>query len=103
MYVAPKKTVNQINILKSSKFQAFTVQVSDTGVTANAQGRKIVPAGTIYPANDATATGIIYQDVDVTNGPEAASCIVEGYIIKGRLPVVPAAAAITALKEIKFY
>lgn len=103
MYVSPKTTVNQINILKSSKFQAFTVQVSDVGVTADAKGRKIVPAGTIYPANDATAKGIIYQDVDVTNGPQEAACIVEGYILKDRLPVVPAAAAITALKEIKFY
>ena len=70
---------------------------------ANAKGRKIVPAGTVYPANDATAKGIIYQDVDVTNGPQEASCIVEGYILKDRLPVAPAEAAITALKEIKFY
>lgn len=103
MYVSPKRTAADINILKSSKFQSFTVQVSDAGVTANAHGRKIVPAGTIYPANDATATGILYKDVDVTNGPQPGANIVEGYIIKGRLPVVPAAAAITALKEIKFY
>lgn len=101
-YVSNKKTVSQINFLASSKFQAFTYQVSDVGVTANAQGQKIVPAGSVYPLNDATAVGILYNDVNVTEGPQPGSVIVEGYILQARLPVVPVAAAITAMKEIKF-
>ena len=102
MYVSDKKSVSQINFLASSKFQAFTVQVPVAMGVTNAQGQKIVPAGTVFPANDATATGILYNEVDVTYGPQPGSNIVEGYILKDRLPVVPAAAAITALKEIKF-
>jgi hypothetical protein len=101
MYVS-RKDVSQINFLASAKFQAFTYQVSDAGVVANEEGRKIVPAGTVYPANDATATGILLNDVDVTHGPQPGSVVVEGYVIESRLPVAPAAEAKTALKEIKF-
>lgn len=100
---ASRKSVEQINFLASAKFQAFTYQISDVGVAANAEGRKIVPAGTIYPANDATAIGILLYDVDVTEGPQPGAVIVEGYVIESRLPFAPEpTAAKPALKEIKF-
>ncbi|BBH19820.1 hypothetical protein Back11_11650 [Paenibacillus baekrokdamisoli] len=91
-----------VNFLASAKVTAFTYQVSDVGVAANAQGRKIVPAGSVYPANDATATGILYTDTDVTEGPQPGSVIVDAWILEARLPVAPAAAAKTAMKAIKF-
>lgn len=96
------KTRTEVNFLASAKYVAFTYQISDSGVSANADGRKIVPAGTVYPANDATALGILHDDIDVTNGPQPGSVIVEGWILEARLPVAPAAAAKTAMKEIKF-
>lgn len=102
-YVNNVKNYNRVNFLKSSKVQAFTTVVSDVGVAARADGKKVVPAGTILPANDATAKGILYTDVDVTNGPQPGSLIVEAYVLEARLPVAPEAAAKTALKEIKFY
>lgn len=102
MNVSNRTNVSDINFLAAANPQTFTYQVSDVGVTANAQGRKIVSAGSILPLNDATAAGILYTDVDVTNGPQPGSLIVEGYIFSARLPVTPAEAAITALKEIKF-
>jgi hypothetical protein len=102
MYVKNFGKTEQINFLASAKFQAFTVQVSDSGVTANGEGKKIVPAGTVYPLNDATATGILLTEVDVTHGPQPGSLMVEGYVIEARLPVAPAGTAKTALKEIKF-
>lgn len=102
-YVKNYGKTEQINFLASSKYQTFTVQVSDAGVTANAEGRKIVPAGTVWPANDATAQGLLFNDVDVTFGPQPASLLVEGYVIEARLPVaVEAVNAKPALKEIKF-
>lgn len=101
MYVKHSE-VKQVNFLASSRFQAFTQQVSDAGVTANAEGKKIVPAGTIWPSNDANAKGILHNDVDVTHGPQPGSVIVEGYVLEARLPVAPDATAKTALKEIKF-
>ena len=93
---------SRVNFLASSKVQAFTTTVSDTGVQVNTEGKKIVPAGTILPANDATAQGILYNDVDVTHGPQPGSLIVEAYILEARLPLAPSEAAKTALKEIKF-
>lgn len=102
MYVKNYGKTEQINFLATSKYQAFTVQVSDAGVTANAEGKKIVPAGTVWPLNDATAKGVLFNEVDVTHGPQPASLIVEGYILEARLPVAPAATAKTAMPEIKF-
>lgn len=102
MYVSAKETAQQINFLASAKFQTFTVQVEQTGVVANAKGRKIVPAGTVYPKNDATAKGILLSDVDVTEGPQPGALIVEAYILEARLPVAPDALAKAELKEIKF-
>lgn len=92
----------RVNFLASSKVQAFTTQVSDVGVAVNAEGKKIVPAGTILPANDATAKGILYKDVDVTHGPQPGSLIVEAYVLEARLPVAPDETAKTALTNIKF-
>lgn len=97
-----KESASQINFLASAKFIAFTTQVEDAGVVANEEGRKVVPAGTILPANGATAAGILMHDTDVTEGPQASSLIVEGYVIPERLPVAPTLEATTALKEIKF-
>lgn len=97
-----KSTHSRVNFLASSKVQSFTTIVSDVGVQVNAEGKKIVPAGTILPANDSTAKGILYNDVDVTHGPQPGALIVEAYILEARLPVAPSADAKTALKEIKF-
>ena len=66
-----------------------TVTVAQNDITADEKGYKIVPAGTIYPANNATAQGILYNDVDVTDGDHEGSLIVAGRIIKDRLPVEP--------------
>ena len=102
MYVKNTGKIEQVNFLASAKFVAFTQQVSDAGVAANADGRKIVPAGSVYPANDATATGILLNDVDVTEGPQPGSVMVEGYVIEARLPVAVDALAKPELAEIKF-
>lgn len=93
---------SEINWLASARYQNFTTVVSDSGVTADANGRKVVKSGTILPLNDTTAAGILFNDVDVTEGPQPGSLMVEGYVHEARLPVAPVAAAKTALKEIKF-
>lgn len=66
-----------------------TVQVSQAGVTADEYGYKIVKAGTIYPTNDASAQGILFEDVDVTDGDHEGSLIVAGRIYSDRLPAEP--------------
>lgn len=101
MYVN-NQSANQIEFLASSHYINFTKQISDSGVTADANGKKIVPAGTVHPANDDTAEGIVFHDVDVTHGPAAGAVMVEGYVLEARLPEAPVQLAKDAMTEIKF-
>ena len=81
-----------------------TYEIKQAGVTANASGRKIVKGGTIYPANDATAVGIVFEDIDVTEDAVCpGSIIIAGRILQNRLPVEPAEEALTALKARGIY
>lgn len=89
-------------ILYNDHFVGIPYTVSDSGITANSDGEKIVPAGTILPANDATAQGILLSDTDVTAGPRSATIVVHGFIKNGAIPAAPAAEAKTALKDIQF-
>lgn len=92
------------------------VTVSDEGVVANAEGKKIVPAGTIIGGGflaDETkkavksteaieAEGVLFYDVDVTYGPAAGAALIHGFIDLDKLPEQPTAAQVTALKQITF-
>ena len=77
-----------------------TIKADHAGAVTTENGTKYVPAGSIIPANGATAVGILYEDIDVTNGDAPGSVVVEGRVYSNRLPVTPAAAAITALAGI---
>lgn len=59
---------------------------TNSAVKTTAEGGKYIPAGTIYPANDATAKGIIYEDVDVSTGNMPASLVTAGVVYEERLP-----------------
>lgn len=91
------------------------ITVDDTGVTVNADGKKIVPAGTVMgggvltdatkkaiKSNDANAEGVLFYDVDVTYGPAPGALTIHGFIDLSKLPEAPAAEAVTALKQITF-
>ena len=67
-------------------------------VTRN--GRTIVPAGAVIPANGATAVGILYEDIDVTDGDAPGSIVTKGVIYGDRLPAALASAAASALTGI---
>ena len=64
----------------------------DSALAVTEEGRKIVKAGTIYPANDATAVGVILNDYDVTDGDQMASVVIHGFVLKAKLPAQPNAA-----------
>lgn len=72
------------------------------GTTAG--GGKYVPMGTIYPANNSTAEGILYEDVDVTTGDMPGSVVTKGIVYEDKLPVQLDSNAKTALiaKGFKF-
>ena len=52
---------------------------------------KIVSAGTPFPANDATAIGIVFTDADVTNGDAVGSVMTAGRVLKERLNIAEGA------------
>lgn len=72
------------------------------GLATLVDGRYVVKAGTIYPANDATAIGVVLNDYDVTDGDAMMAIVIHGFIKVAALPVVPAAAAVSAMKQITF-
>ena len=100
VYVSKRETYEDINFLKSQDFNSFTKQVDDkTPGVVNG----VLPAGSIFPKNDATAEGITINDVNVANGPQPVGVIVDGHILIDRLPVKPAAAAQGAMRFIRLY
>lgn len=117
------KTTNYGNRKEILKFPDHYVNVaitvSDSGVSANSEGRKIVPAGTILGggvladenklAVKATTTvdvsnaeGILFYDVDVTDGPTKGAMLIHGFVDTSKLPAAPTVEEKAALKQITF-
>ena len=85
MYVKNEK-VQEVNFLASAKYRNFTRQFSPDGVTANAKGRKIIKAGTVYRNSNGVAIGLVFNDVDVTEGKQPGAVMYEGWVLAARLP-----------------
>lgn len=58
-----------------------------SAIQANADG--VIPAGTIIPANDATAIGVLLGDVVKDENPNG-TIIIHGFLKKSKLPAQPA-------------
>lgn len=80
----------------------LTYEISDTGAKTDGEGGKYVPMGTVYPTNDSSAIGIVYEDVDVTTGPMPGSVVTKGVVYEDRLPVTIESDAKTALEAAGF-
>lgn len=101
-----EKVVNMpLEILYNDHFVGMPCIVPSTGVTPDADGKKIVKAGTVYPANDATAKGVLLHDTDVTYGDAPGTFVVHGFIDNAKLVkngITVTTEAISALKMINF-
>lgn len=73
-----------------------------SGIVTQENGRYVVKAGTPYPANDATAIGLVFNDYDVTDGDVNMAILIHGFVLTEKLPVTIQATAKTALKQITF-
>ncbi|WP_342505630.1 hypothetical protein [Sporosarcina sp. FSL K6-2383] len=111
---------NKKGILKfPDHFVNLAITVDDTGVVANADGKKIVPAGTILgggvladdtnlavkattTADVSDAEGVLFNDTDVTYGPASGALLIHGFVAIDKLPTVPTAEEVAALKQITF-
>lgn len=73
--VNPEECVRESMMVPANHGQKITVN-----------GRVIVPAGAVIPANGASAKGILYEDIDVTNGDAWGSVVTEGVVYGTYLP-----------------
>ena len=90
-------------LMYPDQYQAHAQTFLTTDKTAtNVNGRKIIKAGTIWPANDNTAVGVVFADVDVTDGTATGALIFEGTIKVSKLPAEPQTTAKTVLTRITF-
>lgn len=126
MYLAKKTYENSPEFLRNEHYENITCTVSDTGVTANAEGRKFVPAGTLLDksgntvkitrsgstgaytyALSADPAGILFSGTDVTHGSQAGALMIAGSVNTERLQGDYRAEAVQQLIEkmpfIKFF
>lgn len=80
--------------------KSMTIAADHSQVVTRDNGRKVVPAGAVIPANGATAKGILFEDIDVTEGAKMGSVVTEGIVYGDRLPAALESAAASALTGI---
>ena len=101
-YITQESFTTIPNFLASEHMVQKTRQVTTDMSNLTESNKKFVKGGTVYPSNDASAEGIVFETIDVTSGDTAASVIVSGRIYKNRLHTAPTEAAMTAMKDITF-
>ena len=102
-YGAPAKQILAIqDHYVALGFKHAKADANTPGLATLVDGRYVVKAGTIYPANNATAIGVVLNDYDVTDGDAMMAVVIHGFIKVAALPAVPSANAISALKQITF-
>ncbi len=99
-HVTSEKGTFRPNFLESERCLVTKTREIPESLGVADGNRKIARAGTPFPADDATAIGILFTDVDVTDGPVEGSVMLAGRVLKERLNVSSAAAA--AMTDIKF-
>jgi hypothetical protein len=99
-----EKTNNKIYhpgyFLAHEECTRVTKQIEQANAVAAENGGLYVPMGTAYPADDGTAIGIVYEDVDVSSGDMPGSVVTAGTVWEDRLSI--SAAAKTALEGLGF-
>lgn len=84
------------NILANDHYVAIPYDC--TALTALAKDG-IIPEGTIIPANDATAVGVLLNPVVLAENPNG-TIVIHGFIAKSKLPAAPADTV--AIKQVVF-
>lgn len=89
-YGAPAKQILAIpDHYVALGFKHAKATVETPGIATLVDGRYVVKAGTFYPANDATAIGVVLNDYDVTEGDAMMAVVMHGFIKKSALPAAP--------------
>lgn len=98
MKFTTKSVVQGVNILANDHYVAIPYDCTALEALAT---DGVIKEGTIIPANDATALGVLLNPVVLAENPNG-TIVIHGFVEKGKLPAEPAEAAITALKGITF-
>ncbi|WP_077621559.1 hypothetical protein [Sediminibacillus massiliensis] len=102
MFVSNKKNYENTPAFVSSAHIVSRTRTATQAMGTAENGRTILRAGSVFPANDATAEGITLHDVDLTHGDQPVAVMVEGYVYESRLPQAVDALAKPEIPEIKF-
>lgn len=105
MYLTKKTFNNSPEFLRNEHYENHTCTVTDSGVTGDGRGKKIVPAGSLLDkdgkvvrvarsgsagsytyAFSTDPVGILFAAADVTYGPQAGALMIAGSINTERLP-----------------
>ena len=74
------------NILANDHYVAIPYNCTSLTTLAT---NGVIPAGTLIPKNDATAIGVLLNDVVLAENPNG-TIVIHGFIKKSKLPVAPA-------------
>ena len=85
MKFTSKSVLQGKNILANDHYVAIPYDC--TALTALATDG-VIPEGTIIPANDATAKGVLLNPVVLAENPNG-TIVIHGFIKKSKLPVAP--------------
>lgn len=82
-----ERKINHPNFLASEvglRCVSYTFDASNGNVVEekdyDGRTHKVLKAGTIYPSNDSSVKGIVFNDVDLSNGNNKGSLMVAGRI-----------------------
>ena len=86
MKFTDKSVAQGKNILANDHFVAIPYDCTELSSLAT---DGIIPEGTIIPANDATAKGVLLNPVVLAENPNG-TIVIHGFIKKSKLPAAPA-------------
>lgn len=95
-------TAKQILVFPDHYVSVAHTFLKDDAAATTVEGRKVIKAGTIYPANDATAKGVVWADYDVTDGDITGALIIHGFVKTAAIPAAASAEAKAALPMVAF-
>ena len=98
MKFTTKSVVAPVEILANDHF--VSVSYDCTNLTSLATDG-VIPAGTVIPANNSTAKGILLNDVNLNENPNGA-IVIHGFIKTAKLPAELGEGVAEALKQITF-
>lgn len=85
MKYGTKTVTTGVNILANDHYVAIPY---DCSALTSLATEGIIKAGTIIPANNETAVGVLLNDVKLDENPNG-TIVIHGFIKKGKLPVQP--------------